>query len=527
MHKRQVRQVLQDVCSEDEIIDDDNSDSESDNCEDSDHNTASAMSDMSVSSDDEDYVNYYIGRDKITKWRMEPRKGRVRICRLNTVPELLGVNKHKAKKCKTPLECFSIFIDDNIIRIITECTNIKIDLYSSNKKHAYRTDETEIKALIGLLLLAGSIRSGHQNIRDLWDTKALGVDIFRTTMSYHRFSLLLTCLRFDDVTTRHHRRKLDKLAAIRDVFDIFLTNCQESYLLSEYCTIDEQLVPFRGRCSFRQYIPNKPAKYGIKIFTLADANSRYTFSMEIYVGIQPEGRYKVSNKVLDVVMRLVQHIEGSGRNVTGDNWFSSIPLAKCLLDKKLSYVGTIRKNKKELPKEFVTTKNREPKSSIFGFQDEATIVSYIPKKNRNVLLISTLHVEDNSISISNGTEQKPQIISFYNNTKVGVDTVDELCGTYSTSRKSNRWPLVIFFRILDIAGINSQTIYNNNKPRANLKRNKYLQKIGMALVLEKLRKRSCDFRIPREIRSKAAKYSGIDDPESFKTYETDVARKCV
>lgn len=96
------------------------------------------------------------------------------------------------------------------------------------------------------------------------------------------------------------------------------------FTLSGYCTIGEQLVPFRGRCSFRQYIPNKPAKYGIKIFTLVDANTVYTFSMEIYANIQPEGPYKVSNKTLDVVMQLVQHIEVSGRNVTGDNWFSSI-----------------------------------------------------------------------------------------------------------------------------------------------------------------------------------------------------------
>ena len=308
------------------------------------------------------------------------------------------------------------------------------------------------------------------------------------------------------------------------MYSIYSLLIAKKVIYFQNITIDEQLVPFRGRCSFRQYIPNKPAKYGIKIFTLADANSRYTFSMEIYAAIQPEGSYKVSNKVLNVVMELVQYIGGSGRNVTGDNWFSSIPFAKCPLDKKLSCVGTIRKNKNELPKEFITTKNREPKSSIFGFQDETTIVSYIPKKNRNVLLISTLHVENNSINTSNGTEQKPQIISFYNNTKVGVDTVDELCGTYSTSRKGNRWPLVIFFRILDIAGINSQTIYNN-KPTPNLKRNKYFQEIGAALVSEILRKRSYNFRIPREIRNKAAKCSGIDDPESSKTYETGQSEK--
>lgn len=100
--------------------------------------------------------------------------------------------------------------------------------------------------------------------------------------------------------------------------------------------------------------------------------------MEIYPGIQPEGLYKVSNEALDVVMRLVQHIEGSGRNVTGDNWFSSIPLAKYLLDKNLSYVGTIRKNKKELPKEFITTKQLRTKIIHFRF----------PGRNNNSFIYS-------------------------------------------------------------------------------------------------------------------------------------------
>ena len=41
--------------------------------------------------------------------------------------------------------------------------------------------------------------------------------------------------------------------------------------------------------------------------------------------------------------------------------------------------------------------------------------------------------------------KKPEIVHFYNSTKVGVDTVDQLCGNYSVSRRTRRWPLCIFF----------------------------------------------------------------------------------
>ena len=80
-------------------------------------------------------------------------------------------------------------------------------------------------------------------------------------------------------------------------------------------------MPFRGRCSYHVYIPSKPAKYDLKIFTMFVTRTWYTQTMEIYLGRpnQPEGPYKVSNSPTEVVKRLVRPIEGSGQNVTADN----------------------------------------------------------------------------------------------------------------------------------------------------------------------------------------------------------------
>ncbi|XP_035221231.1 uncharacterized protein LOC118194150 [Stegodyphus dumicola] len=124
------------------------------------------------------------------------------------------------------------------------------------------------------------------------------------------------------------------------------------YCISEYCTIDERLEPFRGRCQFRQYIKSKPAKYGINIFALCDARTLYTHNLEVYVGQQPDGPFRVSNKPSDIVKRLVAPISQTGRSITMDNWFMNLPL-ELLEENKLTTVGTIRKNKKEIPKEFL------------------------------------------------------------------------------------------------------------------------------------------------------------------------------
>jgi len=165
------------------------------------------------------------------------------------------------------------------------------------------------------------------------------------------------------------------------------------------------------------YIPSKPAKYGIKVFSLVDAKMSYTYNLEVYAGKQPPGSFDISNKPEDVVKRLCEPVFGTNRNITLDNWFTSYNLVQTmLLSHKLTIVGTIRKNKRELPTSFVTPKNKPVYSSIFGFQENCTIVSYIPKKNKVVILISSLH-NDDKIDPESGERNKPGIITFYNSTK--------------------------------------------------------------------------------------------------------------
>lgn len=85
----------------------------------------------------------------------------------------------------------------------------------------------------------------------------------------------------------------------------------------------------------------------------------YTYNLEVYTGKQPPGSFNISNKPEDVVKRLCEPVFGTNRNITLDNWFTSYNLVQTMIKlHKLTIVGTIRKNKKELPTSFVTTKNK-------------------------------------------------------------------------------------------------------------------------------------------------------------------------
>lgn len=119
-------------------------------------------------------------------------------------------------------------------------------------------------------------------------------------MSEKRFYFLLQCLRFDDIRDRQQRKEIDKMAPIRELFEHMVQSFKSFFTPSEYCTLDEQLVAFRGKCPFQMYIPKKPARYGIKIYALVCAKSMLTLNLEVYTGTQPDGPYKISNSSEDL-----------------------------------------------------------------------------------------------------------------------------------------------------------------------------------------------------------------------------------
>ena len=420
--------------------------------------------------------------------------------------------KDFAKHAKTPKECWSCFFDEKMINILVECTNkyiIENKVSCSRDRDANHTSKEEMCTLIGLLYLAGVHKSGRQNLNDLWEQDGTGVDLFHTTMSLRRFKFFLQCIRFDDRTIRIERMKSDKLAHVRDIFDTFVNNCQKSYSISEYATVDKMLAAFRERCGFRQYIPSKPDKYGIKLFALVDAKSFFTSNLEVYVGTQSDGPYKVSNSPVDVVEQLCNGIFGTGRNITMDNWFTSYDLAQTMLRHRITLFGTLRKNKRHNPLEFLNLRNRDEHTSLFGFGNGRTLVSYIPKKKKkkkNVLALSTLH-NDDKIDGETGAARKPDIVTFYNATKGGVDTVDQMSSLYNCARNTRRWPMVIFYRLLNIAGINGFIVYckNGNEP---MKRRKFLKKLCFELVDEHIKKRATIITLPKQLRQKLTKVTG-------------------
>lgn len=398
------------------------------------------------------------------KWSAKPRENlRTRTAARNIV-HFSQKPKNEASQITSPIEAFSLFLNTSILQKILKYTNQEISLQQSHYKlinaTVKHTDLTELKSLIGLLVMSAAQKDNHLNSEELFDSSFSG-SRYISVMSKKRFDFLINCIRFDDKLTRDERRAVDKFAPIREVFQEFIELCQKYYTPGSYVTVDEQLLAFRGRCPFRMYMPKKPSKYGIKILMLCDVKTKYLVNAIPYLG----KTMNMDNQPASIyfVKEISKPIHGSNRNITMDNWFTSVKLATMMLETyKLTVVGTMRRDKPEIPKEML--EKMKPGCSKFCYDGPKVLVTFQAKKSKQVVLLSTTH-EKGTISESG----KPDIIHFYNATKGAVDTFDEMSSAMSCSRKTRRWPLCVFYGMLNSILINSYIIYVHQAFKNNIK----------------------------------------------------------
>lgn len=350
---------------------------------------------------------------------------------------------------------------------------------------------TELKAYLGVLILGGTRNDNKTEIHELF-SKKYGLPYAKATLSRDRLKAIHSNLRFDDKNTRAARRHQSLFAPLQEVHNYVTARMRRHYIPGTFITIDEQLVGFRGRCAFRQYMPSKPDKYGLKLFMAVDSETLYPLSILPYLGRQTSAAAGGQGLGHYLVTEMTQRFYGTGRNVTCDRYFTSLKLARTLLQNKTTIVGTLTMNKRFIPKEFTEKKNRPAESSLFGFhQDKMTLVSYVPKPRKSVILLSSQH---NSADVVREAKNKPEIILFYNNTKGGVDTVDWMVKKYTCRRISRRWPVVLFLNLVDLALLSAYIIWNLTHPEQlqTVKRGRrklFLRSVGEALIKPHIRLR--------------------------------------
>ena len=384
-------------------------------------------------------------------------------------------------------DSWKIFLSDDIISESVLRTNEKIEsfrqtvdpkIFEDDKcPYLKKRNAAAIYAFIGLVYARGL--QGQNSVRtELLFSGNYGHPIFFATMSKNRFKFLFSKTSFDDFETRAERWKKGRFAAIRNIFEKFNNNYGKSIIPDDLLSIDETLYSMRNKVEFKQFNPNKPAKYALLFKRINASRYPYSFVSAPYcrkpVG-EPTEEYKPDTFEVTkhMVSKLKRYTTLKGRNISFDRLYTSLPLMNYLLEKDITAVGTLVSNRKGLPKEFVKTAGRKEFSyEILWNADDVrmSLHSYVVKTTstglRNFLLLSTL--ERIIVVTQNDGKQKPQIYKVYDFTKGGADKIDQRAQFYTCKPKSSRWTISVFSYVLGTSRINASTVWsinNNENPR--------------------------------------------------------------
>ncbi|KAK6191058.1 hypothetical protein SNE40_002806 [Patella caerulea] len=183
---------------------------------------------------------------------------------------------------------------------------------------------------------------------------------FREVMDRDRF---LGLLKFLHLVDEHAADldKSDKIYKMRPFLDTIFPKFRNYFTPQQNISVDEGMIPTKGRLGIKQYIKDKPTNWGIKAFMLTDSESGYILSGEIYTakcnGLSLEELGATGSLLLqDAEMTDETHI------VYVERFYSSVKLFYYLYDEmRVHAVGTVMTNRKHYPKQ-LKKKNKDLKN---------------------------------------------------------------------------------------------------------------------------------------------------------------------
>ena len=183
---------------------------------------------------------------------------------------------------------------------------------------------------------------------------------------------------------------------------------------------------------------DKPTKWGIKVFVLADATNGYVKRLQIYTGKDVSNSSIQVGLCTKVVLDLVLGLEFSFHLYT-DNYYTSPLLYNHLYNRGINACGTARTNRKHSPS---TVSNR----GMYKYLSNGPLLACAWVDKRSINLLTTLHVAKPPSGIPctvgrrqvDGSQEDvvcPPCLPDYQTFIRGVDRIDQLGSYYNVGRR--------------------------------------------------------------------------------------------
>ena len=410
------------------------------------------------------------------------------------------------------VEFFYLFFTNEMITNICNHTNsyayerIAEGTHQSYVKSDGSWEETtpdEIKRLIALLIYFGLVKV-RTSVEKYWSIKTLYHGLWaRAIMPRLRYKALMALLHVVDPGAEAPG---DKLREVESFIEYFKSKCLSLYQPKQHLAIDERMVKSRHRSGIRQYIKDKPTRWGIKLWVLADSSNGYTVDFNVYIG-KAAGRV-VSEQGLgyDVVMRLMQPFLHQGYRLFVDNFYTSVHLVKQLFEQGVPATGTISENRRGFPANL-----KNGKQWAKGLERGSMRWERIPPclalqwiDNKVVSMLTTIGNANDRLEVNRKSKtagkwrvkavSQPKTFATYNQYMNGVDRSDQMLGTNNVLRKCMKWWKTLFFHLIDIAVVNSYILFREHQAKfPDVEELRRTKEYSLAHFREEIVRQICEF----------------------------------
>lgn len=255
-----------------------------------------------------------------------------------------------------------------------------------------------------------------------------------------------------------------------------ITNCQTYYIPQQELTIDECMIPFYGRHSWKVWMKNKPIRYGFKAYMLVEAKTSYVLNWTIHTGDKRDTIYNEELATLGIVKKLIEPYSGENYNLYMDRFYSGLKVFKYLTINEIGACGTILMNRLNFPSGWCSTIDNmmEGRSQFYKLGNEMLLSAWNDK--RLVMILSTIH-ETNRVQYERYNEEAinkketvscPASVADYRKHMGGVDKLDKHLGNYQFFYRNSRWYIRIFTHFLEIAILNAYVLYSQTCVKSHI-----------------------------------------------------------
>ena len=255
---------------------------------------------------------------------------------------------HNLEEDSNALDFLNLLIEPDFYKLAAQQTNLYAIQRGVRDTDWSETNETEIKSFVAINILMGI----HQlpNLEHYWSNDdRLQVAGIKKIMSRNRFKKINQYFHISDNSQMPppNSRDFDPFYKLAPLLNMTSRTFHLRYRPHRELSIDEAIVGYKGRHTLKMYNPNKPQKWGFKVWQLADAHNWYVLSQTLYRGKPREPL--PYGQGYEVVTDLTAQYQWLRHHLYMDNLFTSVHLANTLLQRDTYMCGTIRANSIGLP----------------------------------------------------------------------------------------------------------------------------------------------------------------------------------